>query len=213
MNTLTRPSLAAALTLVTALGLAACSGDDDTGPSPAETAAPAVPVPVDPALAGLVGPGCAAIVKETPKGAGSIAGLSGAMLTEATSKSPLLHTLNRAATGKLNKKVKLGETLDGGEYTVFAPVDSAFGKLSSTTVAQLKSDGRLLTKVLTYHLIAGQLGPNEVVGKHKTVEGGNVRVARAAGGLTVDGAHVVCGGIRTVNATLYLVDQVLTPPR
>ena len=214
MNTLTRRSFAMATALVATAGLAACSSDDDAVPSPAETATPpAVTAAADPALAGLVGPDCAAYVAEVPKGAGSVAGMSNATLVAAASKNPLLGTLTKAISGKLNKKVNLTDTLNGGVYTVFAPVDSAFAKLPATTLAKLKTDSSLLVKVLTYHVVAGQLSPAKVVGKQKTVEGGDVTVAGSAAALTVNGAHVVCGGIKTANATVYLIDTVLTPPK
>jgi uncharacterized surface protein with fasciclin (FAS1) repeats len=211
-SSLTHRSLVAAVALVAASGLAACSGDDSE-PSPAETATQPIAAPVDPALVGLVGPGCAAYVAESPKGAASIGGMSGSMLTVATDKNPLLGSLNKAISGRMNKKVKLIDTLDAGEYTVFAPVDAAFARLPATTVAKLKTDGPMLTKLLTYHVVPGQLSPQKVVGTHKTFEGADVKVRTKLGALTVDDANVICGGIRTANATFYLIDQVLTPPK
>jgi uncharacterized surface protein with fasciclin (FAS1) repeats len=62
-------------------------------------------------------------------------------------------------------------------------------------------------------VLAGRLAPDAVVGRQTTVEGGSVTVARAGSGLTVDGAQVICGGLRTANATVYLIDTVLTPQK
>jgi len=213
MNTPTRRSLAVATALVAAAGLAACSGDDATGPSPALTATPPVTTPANPALAGLVGPGCAAYVAQVPKGAGSIAGMADATLATAAGKNPQLTMLTKAISGKLNPKVKLVGTLNGGEYTVFAPVDAAFAKLPAATTATLKTDGLQLTRVLTYHVVAGQLAPKDVVGKQKSVQGGDLTVTGSGESLKVDGANVICGGIRTANAIVYLIDAVLIPPK
>ena len=46
----------------------------------------------------------------------------------AASNNPILKTLTAAVSGKLNPKVNLVDTLNGGEFTVFAPVDAAFAQ-------------------------------------------------------------------------------------
>jgi uncharacterized surface protein with fasciclin (FAS1) repeats len=46
---------------------------------------------------------------------------------------------------------------------------------------------------------------------HKTVEGGTVDVTGSGQDLKVDNASVICGGVHTANATVYLIDSVLTP--
>jgi len=130
----------------------------------------------------------------------------------AASNNPLLTTLTSAVSGKLNPKVDLVDTLNGGEFTVFAPVDDAFKKLPAATVDTLKADDALLTKILTYHVVAGRLSSQEVTGMQKTVEGGDVTVSGTPEALEVGGAKVICGGVQTANATVYLIDGVLTPP-
>jgi len=129
----------------------------------------------------------------------------------AASNNPLLKTLTAAVSGKLNPKVDLVSTLNGSEFTVFAPVDDAFAKVDAATIAKLKTDAPLLSKILTYHVVPGQLTPDQVIGKHMTVQGGEVTVAGTKDALTVDGAKVICGGVHTANATVYLVDSVLMP--
>ena len=82
----------------------------------------------------------------------------------------------------------LVETLQGkGPFTVFAPVNAAFGKLPEGTVATLlKPENKAtLTKVLTYHVISGNLDAAAVV-KAITDGGGKVEVTTVSGGkLTV----------------------------
>ena len=87
-----------------------------------------------------VGPGCADYAKAVPSGAGSVDGMAQDPVAVAASNNPLLKTLVAAVSGKLNPKVNLVDTLDGGEFTVFAPVDSAFAKVPAATLAKLKAD-------------------------------------------------------------------------
>ncbi|GAA1559166.1 fasciclin domain-containing protein [Kribbella hippodromi] len=160
----------------------------------------------------MVGPGCAAYAKANPSGSGSIDGMAAAPLATAASGNPLLKTLVAAVSGKLNPKVDLVSTLNGGEFTVFAPVDTAFAKVPAATVNTLKTNAPLLTKILTYHVVPGQLDPTAVVGKHATVEKQDVTVTGSGDNLKVNGANVICGGVKTANATVYLIDSVLMPP-
>ncbi|WP_120520996.1 fasciclin domain-containing protein [Arthrobacter celericrescens] len=218
-----RPTLAfVGLTAAALLGLTACGGSSTSGSSAPATSQPsssAAPTPsessmtssaMDPAR-DLVGPGCAAYAAQVPDGAGSVLGMSQDPVAVAASNNPLLKTLTAAVSGKLNPKVDLVSTLNGSEFTVFAPVDDAFAKVPAATINTLKTDAPLLSKILTYHVVPGQLTPDQVIGKHKTVQGGEVTVAGTKDALTVDGAKVICGGVHTANATVYLVDSVLMP--
>ncbi|GAB2674958.1 fasciclin domain-containing protein [Thalassiella azotivora] len=161
--------------------------------------------------AGPVGPGCEAYAEENPDGPGSIEGMSEATVTQAAAGNPLLTTLVSALSGGLNPDVDLTSTLDGGEFTVFAPVDDAFAQVDAATLETLKTDADLLTSVLTYHVVEGQKSPEEVTGTQTTVQGGTLEVAGEPEMLTVNGADVLCGGVQTANATVYLIDSVLMP--
>jgi uncharacterized surface protein with fasciclin (FAS1) repeats len=107
--------------------------------------------------------------------------------------------------------VNLVDTLNGSQFTVFAPVDDAFAKIDAATIDSLKTDSATLTKILTYHVVPGQLAPSEIDGTHKTVEGGDVTVTGSGDNIMVNGAKVICGGVQTANATVYLIDSVLMP--
>jgi uncharacterized surface protein with fasciclin (FAS1) repeats len=165
---------------------------------------------MDPA-ANLVGPGCAAYAQQVPSGAGSVEGMALDPVAVAASNNPILTTLTAAVSGKLNPKVDLVDTLNGGEFTVFAPVDDAFKKIDAATIETLKTDDALLSKILTYHVVPGQITPDKIAGTHATVQGGSVTVTGSGDNLMVDNANVVCGGVKTKNATVYLVDSVLMP--
>jgi uncharacterized surface protein with fasciclin (FAS1) repeats len=170
------------------------------------------------ANAELVGPGCAAYAAQNPVGPASVAGMAQDPVAVAASNNPMLTTLTSALSGKLNPDVNLVDTLNGApSLTVFAPTDDAFAKIDPATIEKLKTDSALLTKILTYHVVEGQASPEQVVGTHKTMEGGDVTVTGMPMGMMgndikVNDASVVCGGVQTANATVYLIDTVLMPP-
>jgi uncharacterized surface protein with fasciclin (FAS1) repeats len=205
-----------AVAAVASLSLLAACGSENEPTADEETTATPSEEAADPA-ANLVGPGCADYAKTVPDGAGSVAGMAEDPVATAASNNPLLKTLTAAVSGKLNKDVNLVDTLNGGEFTVFAPVDDAFAKLPEETVKTLGTPegSKTLTSVLTYHVVAGQLGPDEVAGTHETVNGADLTVAGAGDAITVgeEKAKVICGGVTTANATVYLIDTVLMPPR
>ncbi|OUC76138.1 fasciclin [Gordonia lacunae] len=165
----------------------------------------------DPA-ANLVGPGCAAYAEANPSGPASVNGMSSVPVATAAATNPELTTLTQALSGQLNPEVNLVKTLNEGEFTVFAPTDDAFAKLPPETVEQLKTDAPLLNKILTYHVVEGQAAPDKIVGEHTTLEGQKVTVTGSGDNLKVNESGVVCGGVTTSNAQVYLIDTVLMPP-
>ena len=130
----------------------------------------------------------------------------------AASNNPELTTLTAALSGQLNPQVNLVDTLNSGQFTVFAPTDAAFNKLPADTINQLKTNPDMLKSILTYHVVPGQLSPNQVDGSHNSVEGAPVNVTGSGNGLKVNNAGLVCGGVPTTNAQVYMVDTVLMPP-
>ena len=211
---------AASLAAAAILTVSACSNDTSTSASPETTsstvaAVSAAPAPMersmDPA-ADLVGPGCADYAAQNPTGPGSVTGMAQDPVAVAASNNPLLTTLTSAVSGKLNPNVNLVDTLNGSEFTVFAPTDAAFAKIDPATIETLKTDSDLLSSILTYHVVPGQASPSQVTGTRKTVQGGEVTVTGAGNSIKVNDASVVCGGVRTANATVYLIDTVLMPP-
>ncbi|EME60951.1 fasciclin domain-containing protein [Amycolatopsis decaplanina] len=212
-----RVTLAAGLAAFALMG-AAC-GNDTASNNAASTPAPsssAMQQPSSSAMADpakdLVGPGCAGYAEKVPSGPGSVAGMSADPVAVAASNNPLLKTLVSAVSGKLNPKVDLVSTLNGSEFTVFAPVDDAFAKIDAATIEKLKTDDALLTKILTYHVVPGQIAPDKIVGDQTSVEKGVVKVTGTKDALKVNDANVICGGVHTANATVYLIDSVLMPP-
>ena len=207
-----------ALLVASAFALSACSmgsssttTQETTAPSSAPSTSSAPAMTADPA-ANLVGSGCAAYAEAVPSGAGSVQGMSQDPVAVAASNNPLLTTLVAAVSGKLNPNVDLVSTLNGSEFTVFAPVDDAFGKIDPAVIESLKTYSASLSKILTYHVVPGQIEPSAIAGTHKTVEGADLTVTGSGNNLMVNGANVICGGVQTANATVYLIDSVLMPP-
>jgi uncharacterized surface protein with fasciclin (FAS1) repeats len=211
---------AASLAAIAIVGFSGCSSDkpaaqsstsstvatsSSTAPMTTSTAA------ADPA-ADLIGSGCSAYASQNPTGPGSVAGMAQDPVATAASNNPMLTTLTSALSGKLNPQVNLVDTLNNGQYTVFAPTNAAFEKLPPATLDKLKTDAALLKSILTYHVVQGQLSPAKVAGPHVTLQGASATVTGQGNDLKVNDAGLVCGGVHTANATVYMIDTVLMPP-
>ncbi|MFE9788989.1 fasciclin domain-containing protein [Nocardia salmonicida] len=220
MRSNTRVTVAAVGVAAMAMfGLAACSSDDSSSDSTSSSMATTSSMstqsmaPTSGAAAGdtLVGPGCAEYAAQVPTGPGSVEGMAEVPVAVAASNNPLLTTLTAAVSGQLNPQVNLVDTLNGGEFTVVAPVDAAFAEVDPATIESLKTDAPTLEKILTYHVVPGRIAPDAIAGTQTTVQGGTVTVTGSGDDLKVNDAAVICGGIDTANATVYLIDSVLMP--
>ena len=111
----------------------------------------------------------------------------------------------------------LVDTLKGqGPYTVFAPTDEAFKKLPAGTVENLlKPENKAqLQKVLTYHVVAGNVKSGDLKGKTtnaQTVEGSAVRIDASGNAVKVNDATVTQADISTSNGVIHVIDSVIMP--
>jgi uncharacterized surface protein with fasciclin (FAS1) repeats len=210
LNTITRTGgVAASLALVLGLGLSACGSDDSgsdstSGSDSSETTSEETEATE--AGAQTFGEGCKLIPAD---GEGSFNGMATAPVASAASANPLLTTLVTAVG-----EADLVDTLNGADaLTVFAPTDDAFAKIPKADLDAVLADKPTLTKVLTNHVVAGQLSPEEVAGEHETLAGTMITVEGSGEEFTVgkENAKVLCGNIPTANATVYVVDTVLMP--
>ena len=200
----------AALVLASSLGLAACSSSDATSGS-AKGSDSMSQTPSDSmgsdASAGTFGPACDQIPAD---GAGSFQGMATAPVASAASANPLLKTLVAAVT-----KADLVEPLNSAPaLTVFAPTDDAFAAIPPKQLKAVLKDKQTLTTILTHHVIQGQLSPEQLAGDHKTLAGDTLTISGSGEDFSVgadDDAQVLCGGITTANATVYVIDKVLMP--
>ncbi len=217
-----RRSRAAALTavpgLVLVLALTACGGSAGGGAT-ASGAAPSAadPAPTTaagtPAAEGPIGAGCDVLPAEGP---GSPASLATTPAGTAVSTIPQLTTLAQAVL--IANLVDVVNTR--ADITVLAPTNAAFDALGPDAVPALVADVPRLTTVLAHHVLSGRLGPAELAGEHRTLQGDTVTVTASGGSLGVAAdqtlagaapATVVCGNVPTANATVYFIDQVLAP--
>lgn len=126
------------------------------------------------------------------------------------------------------KAAGLVETLSGkGPFTVFAPTNAAFAKLPAGTVDNLlKPDQKpALTKVLTYHVVAGKMSGKDIMaevgkmnGKYpvKTVAGGTITFSVEGGKLWIadesgNKSMVTIADVNQSNGVIHVVDTVLLP--
>ena len=211
-------TLAVGLAALAVVGFSACSSHksesgQQTSASPAmSTAAPSPTSAMAGPATDLIGSGCADYAALHPTGPASVTGMAQDPVATAASNNPLLSTLTAALSGKLNPNVNLVDTLNNGQYTVFAPTNAAFDKLPASTLDELKTNADMLKNILTFHVGQGQASPSKVDGTHKTLQGADVDVTGQGNGLKVNDAGLVCGGVHTANATVYMIDTVLTPP-
>jgi uncharacterized surface protein with fasciclin (FAS1) repeats len=193
--------------VVGVLGLAlfagACSNQGSATESQSQ-AAPAATTPM--ASSEPFGAACSTVPTSGP---GSLAGMAKDPVATAASNNPALSTLVTAV-----QKAGLVDTLNSAEgITVFAPTNDAFSAVPKATLDKALGDPKgLLTTVLTYHVVPGQLSPDELAGTHKTLQGGTLTVSGSGQDFKVNGgSNVVCGNVPTANATVYVIDGVLLP--
>ena len=109
------------------------------------------------------------------------------------------------------------ETLKGtGPYTVLAPTDEAFAKLPAADLEALLADKAALTKVLTYHVIAGTVPSSQVstMTEATTLEGSKVMIKVVDGKVMLNGTATVTGAdVAASNGVIHVIDTVLMPKK
>lgn len=114
-----------------------------------------------------------------------------------------------------------------GPFTVFAPVNDAFNKLPAGTVEYLlKPENKAtLAKILTYHVVVGNIDAAAVIKAIKDGNGTAVLTTVSGGKLTaaiVDGkviltdenggtATVVATDLKAENGLIHVIDAVVLP--
>lgn len=111
----------------------------------------------------------------------------------------------------------LADTLaSAGPYTVFAPTDAAFAALDSVTLnAALDDPTGLLTQVLLYHVISGDIGADTMftLAGANTLQGQRLNVKNFEGDIYLnDEVKIVTNDIIASNGRVHVIDAVLLPP-
>ena len=126
------------------------------------------------------------------------------------------------------KAAGLVDTLKGpGPFTVFAPTNAAFDKLPAGTVGMLvkPENKEMLTKILTYHVVAGRMDAKSIMNAIKkgrgtahlkTVSGGTLTAMMSGKSLVLRDERggtstVTIGDVRQSNGVIHVVDTVLMP--
>jgi uncharacterized surface protein with fasciclin (FAS1) repeats len=203
---------------VAALSLTACSGSD-TASSGSSASSMTPPAPTSSMASGagngvttnadVFGPACS----QLPQGAepGSLDSMGPQPVASAASTNPLLTKLVAAV-----KATNLVDTLNSQEaITVFAPADPAFAALGDAKFAELAGKPAELAPILQYHVVGKRYDAKGLAaaGSVDTLNtaGGPVKIEGSGENMTVNGAKILCGNIPTKNATVFVIDKVLTP--
>ncbi|WP_370646942.1 fasciclin domain-containing protein [Mycobacterium sp. IDR2000157661] len=195
-------ALAGAAAIAVSIPLAVTAYAQPAEPTTEPTTEEAVEIP-DPQ-----GPECDAFKEAIP----TWKNLATMPLGQALQTIPEASTFYSAISGGLNPAVNVLPVLENGPYVVFAPTNEAFAALPPAQLDALKADPAALTDLDYYHVFLGILGPNDVEGQRPTQQGADIKVTGEGDDITVnDTAKVLCGGIQTANARIYLIDTVLDP--
>lgn len=103
-----------------------------------------------------------------------------------------------------------------GPFTVFAPTDDAFAALPDGTVESLllPENKDQLVSILTYHVVAGNVGSADVVNLSAatTVQGSDIAISIVDGNVMVNTATVTAVDIAASNGVIHVIDGVILPP-
>jgi uncharacterized surface protein with fasciclin (FAS1) repeats len=141
-------------------------------------------------------------------GVGSLHSMSMDPVLQAAAHNPLLSTFAAdAATAGLTNELDSMHVI-----TVFAPANDAFAHLPASEITMMHSTADL-AKILKYHVVDGRITPAEFQAgmTPKTLEGSTVELSKMGAVYEVNKADVICGNIQTANATVYILNSVLTP--
>ncbi|MEU3622899.1 fasciclin domain-containing protein [Amycolatopsis coloradensis] len=210
-------------TAVAALALSACGSDDaPSADNAANTPAPAASSSAPMSSSGstgspdgvttnadVFGPACS----QLPQGnsPGSLDSMGPQPVASAASTNPLLTKLVAAV-----KATNLVDTLNSQPaITVFAPADPAFAALGDAKFAELAGKPDQLAPILQYHVVGKRYDAKGVATAGSVdslnTAGGPLKIEGTGDNMTVNGAKILCGNIPTKNATVFVIDKVLTP--
>jgi uncharacterized surface protein with fasciclin (FAS1) repeats len=151
------------------------------------------------------GPDCGMV---PATGMGSFHGMAMDPVITAASHNPLLTSF----AADVKAAGLAGDLNSMHSFTVFAPANSAFSKLSHDQMSMLHSNAEL-TRILKHHVVSGRVTPAKLASGMAltTLEGGSLAGAKMGSVYEIGKASVICGNIRTANATVYVINKVLVP--
>ncbi|MGW4396202.1 fasciclin domain-containing protein [Amycolatopsis nivea] len=202
-----------------ALALTACGTSTDNNASGSSSSAMPSPMPSSAPMSSsgsgvttndqVFGPACS----QLPQGSapGSLDSMGPQPVASAASTNPLLTKLVAAV-----KATNLVDTLNSQQaITVFAPADPAFNALGDAKFKELAANPNQLAPILQYHVVGKRYDAKglEQAGTVTSLNtaGGPLKIEGSGENMTINGAKILCGNIPTKNATVFVIDKVLTP--
>jgi len=99
-----------------------------------------------------------------------------------------------------------------GPYTLFAPTDAVFERMTPSQLKLLLKDIRRLKTIVTYHVISGVVAIKDVKpGELRSVEGNSMTAEVVGGQVSMNGSKVVQGDILASNGRIHAIDGLLLP--
>jgi uncharacterized surface protein with fasciclin (FAS1) repeats len=143
------------------------------------------------------------------KGEGSVIQIAAEQAITAASRNPQLSVFVAAV-----RTAGLDKTLNSRRsFTLIVPVNSAFASLSKSQIVHLHNSGDLI-KIVRYHALHTRVSPQQFASgaRPMTLLDKHLTLSKSGSVYKVNGATVLCGNIKTANATVYIVSKVLLPP-
>ena len=198
-------TLAPLVAIIALVGTACSSDSSDTTTTPtANTTTTTVAGTTTTTVADTTSTTAAATTTTEPIATNTIVDVA----TESGSFNTLLTALEAAG---------LVDTLQGdGPFTVFAPTDDAFAKIPEDTLNGLLADVDVLSRILLYHVVPGEILAADVVGLDAatTVQGSDIAISLEDDTVILNNASIVIStDIMADNGVIHVIDTVLSPPR
>ena len=108
----------------------------------------------------------------------------------------------------------LTDTLNAGNFTVFAPSDAAFSNMPLEDYKALLENSTELKNVLTYHVVEGKMMLNDLKDGQEltTVQGQNLTIKVGSDKVvTINGAKITEADITASNGVIHIIDTLLMP--
>jgi transforming growth factor-beta-induced protein len=133
----------------------------------------------------------------------------------------IIHDSSYQILVKCLQAADLVDTLKGsGPFTIFAPTDYGFNKLPAGTIANLlkPENKQLLTEILLYHVVAGNLTDAAIINLHppvklETLAKQPISITLYFNEIKINNATVVAANSFATNGIIHTIDQVLLPPQ
>jgi uncharacterized surface protein with fasciclin (FAS1) repeats len=192
---------------VLALAAAGCGSSGTTSTAPGAAATHHAMASHSHAMAesARFGPDCGMV---PATGMGSFHGMAMDPVVTAASHNPLLTSFAADV-----KEAGLVSDLNSmHSFTVFAPANSAFSKLSHAEMSMMHGNAEL-AKILKNHIVSGRVTPAKLASGMTltTLEGGKLTGSKMGSVYEIGKADVICGNVQTANATVYVINKVLVP--